>query len=284
VTALAEGELRLAPTWARAARRAVAAARTGWWRVTGSPDAGPGVRVLLYHRVCDERDPLGVSVERFAEQLELLADAGYEGVPVSTVRESLSTGTPPRRLVGLSFDDGYRDVAENALPLLRRHGFRASLFVASGLVDGRVRASWYGSRPPPILGWDELRALDAGGELELEGHSVTHRDLVRLPEADARSEIESSRAELEERLGRPVAGFSYPAGRYGERERRLVEAAGYAYAVTCDPGPNGPSTDRFALRRIEVLGSDRPVDFRARLAGAHDGAVPFRSAYRRLAG
>jgi hypothetical protein len=54
--------------------------------------------------------------------------------------------------------------------------------------------------------------------------------------------------------------------------------------VTCDPGPNGPSTDRFALRRIEVLGTARPVDFRARLAGGHDAPVPFRSTYRRLAG
>jgi peptidoglycan/xylan/chitin deacetylase (PgdA/CDA1 family) len=240
--------------------------------------------VLLYHRVCDERDPLAVSVERFAGQLELLTDAGYEGVPVSAVRQALSTGGSTRRLVGLSFDDGYRDVAENALPLLRRHGFRASLFVASGLVDGRARAGWYGPSPPAILGWDELRALDAAGELELEAHSVTHRDLVRLPAADARSEIESSKAELEERLGRPVSGFSYPAGRYGERERRLVEAAGYAFAVTCDPGPNGPSTDRFALRRIEVLGSDGPADFRARLAGGHDAPLPLRSAYRRLAG
>jgi peptidoglycan/xylan/chitin deacetylase (PgdA/CDA1 family) len=240
--------------------------------------------VLLYHRICGERDPLAVPTERFAEQLELLANVGYEVAPISVVLASLSAGAAGRRLVGLSFDDGYRDVAENAVPLLARHGFRASMFVASGLIDARARATWYGSKPPPILTWDELRALDAAGQLELEAHSVTHRDLVQLPDADARMEIEASREDLEERLGRPIAGFSYPAGRYGERERRLVQAAGYAFAVTCDPGPNGAFTDRFALRRIEVLGSDRLADFRARLAGGHDAPMPFRGTYRRLTG
>jgi peptidoglycan/xylan/chitin deacetylase (PgdA/CDA1 family) len=156
------------------------------------------------------------------------------------------------------------------------------VFVASGFPDGRASPSWYGGNGPPLLGWDEIRALDAAGELEFEAHSVTHRELERLPEPEARAEIEACKDQLERHLGRPVAGFSYPAGRYGDRELRLVEAAGYGYAVSCDPGPNGASTDRFALRRIEVLGSDRLTDFRARLAGAHDAPLPLRDLARRL--
>lgn len=280
----ATGELTLAPRWARGARRAVTTARTARWLARRPQDSGAGFRVLLYHRVCSERDPLAVSIERFEQQLECLADDGYAVVPVAAALRALAAGAARSRLIALSFDDGYRDVAEHAVPLLRRHGFRGSLFVATGLVDGRARPSWYGRNPPAVLTWNELRSLDATGELEIEAHSVTHRDLVRLADAEARAEIAASRDELERRLGHPVGGFSYPAGRYGERERRLVAEAGFTYAVTCDPGPNRAETNRYALRRIEVLGSDGLHDFRARLGGGHDAPMPLRDTYRRLRG
>jgi peptidoglycan/xylan/chitin deacetylase (PgdA/CDA1 family) len=271
----------MAPAWARGFRRLVTSARTARWLARRRPEAGKGVRVLLYHRISDDRDPLAVPVARFAAQVAFLAEQGYAVVPVSGAVAALAAAGESR-VIGLSFDDGYRDVVENALPLLRRHGFRASMFVASGLVDGSARATWYVREPPPLLGWDEIEALDAAGDLELEAHSVTHRDLVRLSDAEARAEIEASKRELELRLGRPIAGFSYPAGSYGEREQRLVEETGYDFAVTCDPGPNGASANRFAVRRIEVLGADGVSDFRARLAGAHDAPMPFRGLYRRL--
>jgi peptidoglycan/xylan/chitin deacetylase (PgdA/CDA1 family) len=154
------------------------------------------------------------------------------------------------------------------------------VFVTTGVTGGRHRFRWY-ERQPPVLGWDDVVALDRGGTLRFEAHTVTHPSLIALDEEAARAEIRDCRSELEARLGREVSAFAYPAGLYGRRERRLVAEAGYAAAVSCEPGVNLPGTDRFALRRRQIDAGDRLLDFRAKVAGGHDTPLPLRGLYRR---
>jgi peptidoglycan/xylan/chitin deacetylase (PgdA/CDA1 family) len=213
--------------------------------------------------------------------MDLLAEEGFCVVDVSEAVRLLDNGEPFTRTIALSFDDGFRDVAENALPVLAEYGFRATVFVATAVADGRASFSWY-ERQPPLLGWDEIAVLDRGGTLCFEPHSLTHPNLLRLGEAAARREIAESRAELEERLGRVATVFCYPAGVFSERERRLAEEAGFTAAVSCEPGANTASTDRFALHRIQIDRRDRLVDFRAKLLGGYDTPLPLRSLYRRI--
>ena len=111
---------------------------------------------------------------------------------------------------------------------------------------------------------------------------MSHPNLLAVDDAGAWAEIHDSRSELEARLGRPVSAFAYPAGLYGERERRLAAEAGYRAAVSCEPGVNLPGTDRFALRRRQIDSRDRLVDFRAKVGGGHDTPLPLRRTYRRL--
>ena len=209
-----------------------------------------------------------------------LAQARYDVVTVADAASLL--GRPAdgrRRVIGLSFDDGYRDVAENALPVLERHGFRATVFVATGVVDGTSRFTWFDDHPP-VLGWGEIGELD-GGTLEFEAHTVTHPNLVAVGDEQVRVEVAESKRVLEQRLGRPVATFCYPAGLFGARERSAVADAGFAWATSCEPGVNTRATDPLALRRIQIDRRDRLVDFRAKVAGAHDRPLPLRSVYRR---
>ena len=152
--------------------------------------------------------------------------------------------------------------------MLARHGFRATVFVATAITDGRASFVWY-ARQPPLLTWAEIAKLDSGGTLEFEAHSVTHPNLLALDDERARYEIAQSKTELEQRLARRVTAFSYPTGLFGER-KRLVEAAGYDIAVSCEPGVNLPTTNRFALRRRQIDGRDSLLDFRAKLAGGHE--------------
>lgn len=213
--------------------------------------------------------------------MDFLAAEGYRVVDVTELGALLARGLVPDRTVGLSFDDGCRDVAENALPVLARHGFRATVFVATGVTDGRERFTWY-ARQPPLLTWDEVVVLDGGGTLTFESHSVTHPKLPALDDDRATYEIAHSRAELSQRLGRPITAFSYPTGLHGEREMRLAQAAGYDVAVSCEPGVNLPTTNRFALRRRQIDRRDALLDFRAKLEGGHDTPLPMRAFYRRL--
>lgn len=263
-------------------KAAVTRARSALWlaRSRGRP-THRGIRILFYHRVSPEADELAVHPNKFSEQMEHLARGGYQVVDIDRVADLLDDGEAPERTIGLNFDDGYLDVAEHALPVLAEYGFRATVFIATGVTDGRASFAWY-RRQPPLLGWSEIAQLDRGGTLRFEAHSVTHPNLLAMDDRRAAFEIEESKSELEARLDRPVTAFSYPAGLFGERERRLVAAAGYRIAVSCEPGVNEPQTDRFALRRRQIDARDRLFDFRAKVSGGHDSPLPFRGLYRAL--
>jgi peptidoglycan/xylan/chitin deacetylase (PgdA/CDA1 family) len=240
-----------------------------------------GLRILFYHRVSDDRDALAVSPRSFREQMDFLATAGYRVVDAVEAADLLVRGDVSAKTIGLNFDDGYLDVAENALPVLEQHGFRATVFVPTGVIDGNATFSWY-RRQPPLLAWDEIVELDRAGTLRFEAHTVTHPNLLTLDEENAREEIGGSKRTLEARLGRPVEAFCYPGGLFGERERRLVDEAGFTIGVSCEPGVNVSGTDLLALRRRQVDPSDSLLDFRAKVGGGHDNPLPLRNLYRRF--
>jgi peptidoglycan/xylan/chitin deacetylase (PgdA/CDA1 family) len=250
-------------------KSAVTLVRSAVWRARtqGRPDVS-GLRILLYHRVSDDDDPC-------------LAAEGYRVVDLIEALDLLGAGVAPPRTIALTFDDGFADVGDEALPVLQRHGFRATVFVTTGVTDGRVAFPWY-ERQPKVLGWDEIVALDRQGTLRFEAHTVTHPSLLAVDDGTAVAEIRDSRHELQGRLGRTVSAFAYPAGLYSERERHLVSQAGYAAAVSCEPGVNRPDSDRFTLRRRQIDSRDRLLDFRAKVGGGHDTPLPLRGAYRRL--
>jgi peptidoglycan/xylan/chitin deacetylase (PgdA/CDA1 family) len=266
-------------------KAAVTRIRSAAWlarRRAGGEGPGHGLRILFYHRVAADGDELAVRPERFRAQLEYLARAGYRVVDVLELADLLDAGELPPKTVGLNFDDAFLDVAEQALPVLEELGFRATVFVATGVTDGRSSFAWYEGAQPPVLSWEQILDLDAAGTLRFEAHTVSHPNLLALDDDDAEREIFESKRELEARLGREVTAFSYPAGLFSERERRLVAAAGYRVAVGCEPGVNLPQTDRHALRRRQIDARDRLLDFRAKVTGGHDTPLPFRSTYRRL--
>ena len=261
------------------AKAAITRARSAVWSIRRRPPLpSQGLRILFYHRVSDDRDELAVTPLRFREQMQTLSSLGARGVDLVTATESRPSDPEQRPLVGLSFDDAYRDVAEHAVPVLRELGFSATMFVPTGLVaDGASD-----SRPgPPRLSWDEMRELDREGVLRMEAHTITHPNLLALDEAALLRELAGSRAELEEELGRPVLALAYPAGLAGQREATLAREAGFRSAFTCEPGLSDEHTDRFMLFRTQIDARDNLLDFRAKVGGGHDAPLPFRRLYRR---
>jgi len=257
-------------------------ARSAWWLARpGSRRAGAaGARILFYHRVSRDRDVLAVDPGRFADQMALAERLGFRGVDVAELGQRLAGGEDVSSLVGLSFDDGYLDVAEWAAPVLERHGHTASVFVATAVTSGDATFSWYRTQPP-LIPWERVVELDRTSPLRFEAHTRTHPNLCALDDDRAREEIAGSKRDLEERLGRTVDAFCYPAGLFGERERALAAEAGFRTAVSCEPGVNTRATDPLALHRIQIDASDSLLDFRAKLLGGHDAPLRIRSAWRR---
>jgi peptidoglycan/xylan/chitin deacetylase (PgdA/CDA1 family) len=270
----------LGPPRFGALKAVVTRTRSVRWLLRGRRTEAAGIRILFYHRISDDRDELAVAPARFREQMQYLVESGYRGVDVGAIGRLLDGGSA-ERAIGLSFDDAYRDVVENALPVLSELDFTATVFVPTGAIDGSAPFGWYRGRQPPVLDWAAITELDKSSPFSFEAHSISHLDLRTLDDARAAREIAGSKEALEGHLGRPVAAFCYPAGLFGARERALVAEAGYEIAVSCEPGANTPATDRLSLHRIPVDRRDSLLDFRARVAGAHDSAPWLRRVYRR---
>jgi peptidoglycan/xylan/chitin deacetylase (PgdA/CDA1 family) len=111
---------------------------------------GSGAVILMYHWIAEMTgDPLRLCVPtgQFTQQLEILHHE-YEPVPLRELLSRLHAGRPSRRMVALTFDDGYADNLFAAAPLLEQYQMPATVFITTGYLDGR-REFW----------WDDLARL-----------------------------------------------------------------------------------------------------------------------------
>ncbi|GAB1329551.1 polysaccharide deacetylase family protein [Streptomyces sennicomposti] len=213
------------------------------------PRQGPFPWVAMYHSVGDcSHDPYRVTVtpERLERQLAWLRRRRLRGVSMGELLAARARGEA-RGLVGLTFDDGYADFVTGALPLLRRWGCRATLFVLPGRLGGDNAWDPLGPRKQ-LLAADGIRHAAAEG-VEIGSHGLTHVDLTRADNRTLRAEVAESRDRLTELTGVRTEGFCYPYGTVDARVAEAVREAGYSYACAIDPGPlTGP----YALPRAHV--------------------------------
>ena len=179
--------------------------------------------------------------------------------------------------VCVTFDDGYRDNLLAAAPVLAEHGIPATIFLPSRIIDGELPFHWYAD-PPPALSWQEVAELLAGGLVDVQSHTLTHPLLPQVDDARSRQEIVASKLEIERHVPYALTSFCYPAGLYGPREVEFVREAGYAAAVTTNPGVNAGGGDLLQLRRTLIYGADDLATFRAKLGGALDNETVLRRA------
>lgn len=223
---------------------------------------GTGVPILMYHEVAGRprtASPLAVPPAAFARQLAALASGGFTTITAAALAAALAgeTGLPPRPVV-ITFDDGFADFHEAALPLLADRGFTATVFVTTGWIeDGPAAAR---ARPGRMLTWRQIAESAAAG-IEIAAHSHTHPQLDQLPAARLAEELSISKRLLEDRLGSPVPGMAYPFGYSDAGVRRAVRAAGYRYACAVSNRLAGPGPDRYAMPRLTVRRATRPRTF-----------------------
>jgi len=233
----------------------------------------PGVRILMYHRVraTTAFDQLSVHPDRFEQQMVQLRRLGRV-VSLDEALNSVQEGAMREPVVAVTFDDGYRDNLQLALPILQAHAIPATIFVTVAFCDQSARHARYRDEAGRLhLDWDEVRELAAHAGMTIGSHTLTHPHLPRLATVDAQREIAESRVRIEAQIARPVAHFCYPAGDLRSREAQLVRGAGYRSAVTVAPGVNRAGADPYQLRRTEVTDRDGGWAFALKLAGSYDG-------------
>lgn len=224
--------------------------------------------ILSYHHVVPEdavpSDPTRRRIEGWDfrvtpggldRHLRLLVGRGFRLVSLDRLVERLADrGREDLREAVVTFDDGWTDQFEHALPVLQRHGAPATFFVPSGDVAGVPGHT--------RMGPEQLRRLLSCG-MAVGGHSRTHVRLSGLAPDRLADEIAGNRRDLEDLLGVPVRHFAYPGGAFDRAAVRAVEAAGYASAC-CSLGPAvNRVADRFHLFRVGI--SDSACTWRDRV-------------------
>ncbi len=198
------------------------------------PDAVP---VLTYHGINDEDDDYSVSQATFARQMALLRRMGFRSLSIAEYARFLRGDRRglPQRPVLITFDDGRLDSFRGADRVLRRHGFRATMFVIPGAIS---------PDNPFYLSWKELSGMERSGRWDLQEHAGKGHYLVNYDAAGhtgpfyaykrwTRSAGQESLADWEQRVtsdifeGREMLAdhlehfqpltFAVPYGNYGQR-------------------------------------------------------------------
>ena len=248
------------------------------------PRMYPHVPILLYHSISDSPSPyirrFAVPPATFRRHLAAIAERGCTTLTVSEYVDAAASGPAnvPDRTVVVTFDDGYEDFYEHALPALLDFGIEATLYVTSGFLRDFDDGSVAGARGR-MMNLTELQyAADVG--TEIGGHTHSHPELDTLPRAHARDEIERCKVLLTDAVGREIRSFAYPHGYSSASVRRLVEAAGYDSACGVKNAISSPNDDRFSLSRLMIRDVTSLHDLEQWLAGTGAPTAPRREPIR----
>ena len=222
-----------------------------------------GIPVLNYHQVePKDGNPLTLWPEQFEAQMEYLAAEGYTTITIDEMMDALENSTSlPEKSVIITFDDGYADNYEYVYPILKKYGFKATIFLIYDFTNTY----------PNYLTWDQVAEMKDSGLIHFESHTMTHANLAELTSVDElRHEIADSHDLLSEKLGYDMHYIAYPGGRVNEEIERITSAAGYRGGFTVHYGLSTPAEGRYQMDRIPIFGANMHTltRFKLRLAFA----------------
>jgi peptidoglycan/xylan/chitin deacetylase (PgdA/CDA1 family)/GT2 family glycosyltransferase len=238
-------------------------------------------RILCYHRITDNPNPVlldyAVRPADFRSQMQWLRDNGWTVLSLSEMLDAFDAGKPLHKAVAITFDDGYQDLLDHALPILREFGYAATVYVVTDFFGGT--AEWdceFGGEMAPVASIEDIRRLECAG-WEIGHHTRTHPVLTTLDDDQLDEEIVGGKRKLEALLGHPVSTFAYPFGVHDIRVRRAAKRAGFRAAFALGTRVASGRSPEFAIERVCVLGNHTFRDLRSLLWFGWDfsGAVQY---------
>jgi peptidoglycan/xylan/chitin deacetylase (PgdA/CDA1 family) len=229
---------------------------------------------LCYHSIAPEGPRyLTVSAELLDRQLRELRRRGLRSGDLKALAD-VAQGRKVEPTVFLTFDDGFRDNYETALPILRKHGFGAFVFVLPPLVDDGAPLEWpevaedcrrYSSTMRSVT-WSMLEEMKEGG-FEIGSHTLSHPHLPQLRGEALREELWDSRARIVERLG-SCDTLAYPFGEWSPGVADAAAECGYRFAFTQPTKTGQRRGAALSIPRINVDYRDESRRFGTKLSPA----------------
>ena len=240
------------------------------------------ISILTYHSIDMSGSVVSCAPRDFADQMMHLSDEGFRGVSLNeAVTHRERHGSWPHKSVALTFDDGFSNFYQCALPVLMKHGFAATVFIISGHMNGVN--DW--DKPPAQLGtqkmlsWQQASELAASG-IEIGSHTRSHPDLRLCDPERAQREMSDSRKEIEDHLGCEVNNFAYP---YGGTSRTLCSLAAKEFSAACTTQLRRANSDALdSLPRIDMYYLRSQRSFQRLLKGELDQYLAVRSVGRAI--
>lgn len=184
---------------------------------------------------------LNVTITTFKTHLQYLKDKGYNIVGPDAVINFFDHATiPPAKSVMLTFDDGYLDFYVNAYPLLKDFGYKAVMFIPTGLMDNNR-----------FLFWSQISEMASSGLIYFANHTWSHKSTVG-PVAEVEKEIDLADSQLRDHGLNSLKVFAYPYGTPSGAGITYLSKIGYNLAYTTRPGSVLCKKNRLSLPRIRV--------------------------------
>ena len=223
------------------------------------------VAVLMYHSISDSGWFFAVPPKEFERQIRYIKEKANP-VRLSDVVDFLDGKKElPPRAVAVTFDDGYRDFRENALPILQKYNVPAILFVCAGEADSKELGN-----DSQLLTSEEIAKLSRDPLVTIGSHGMTHRKLARQSIQDAENEIALSRVLLEKTIGKAVDFFAYPKGSFNPAVAVAVKNSGYRVAFGTLQRLVDKESDLYGVPRVQIDQTTSFLEFKAKLTRATD--------------
>ncbi len=184
------------------------------------------IPVLAYHSVSNDKSPISISTNCFEKQIIFLKKLSYETVNFDEIDPN------KKNQIILTFDDGYKDIVINALPILKKYNFKATCFLVTNLIG--KNNLWDNKKEnfkiKELMSPDDIKKWYENG-MSIQSHSHNHLDLTNLSDIEIISELETSKKYLKKKFNIETDVFCYPFGRVNKNVYEITKKI-YKNAVT----------------------------------------------------
>lgn len=146
-----------------------------------------------------------------------------------------------KKIVWITFDDGYANNYTAALPILKKYKLKATVNMITSSINTNG-----------MLTTDQIKKMQKTKLISFESHTVRHTDLRTLTSEQQDSEAVESKKTLQRDFGISSRSYCYPAGRYNDYSKVAAENAGYKVALTTQPGWAKASDGLYNLKRVRI--------------------------------
>ena len=261
----------------------------------------PRIAILMYHSISKPNDTFShpyyevcTSPETFEMHMKFLYENNYHVISLNQALNLLNCSNelhkkksykPIKPYVVLTFDDGFRNFYTQAVPVLQKYGFSASVFVPTAYIgDKGERKKFNGEK---CLTWYEIQKLTRQG-FSFGSHTVTHPKLIELTRREIEYELRHSREVLKKKIGHFTDTFCFPYA-FPQQNRvflntlsSIMQKCGYQVGLTTQIGTVSCKKVSLFLPRIPINDYDDISFLKSKLNGAYNWVQKCQLLYKKI--